>query len=375
MSDNHHDDHHGFAHVMSPAILLAVFGGLIVLTIVTVLLAGQEALKGFDIIVALSIATVKAALVVLFFMHMIHDKPLNAIFFMFSFVFVALFLVFALSDTGQYQKSIQNYVSVNEVAKDEDSLMSSAPPGERMFVSVCASCHQVDQDKNAPSLQEIYKLHQGKPEQIVAWAMDPKYKRKDKYPRPMPSMAYLGKYQLNKIAEFMLKVGSGEVQLVIDDSKWIRKLDKQTVIETAMAEPGNAQAGQSLFTTQTCISCHISKDGARPVGPLLTKVSERLKKEDLIESILDPSAKIAKGYETVSIITVDGKVETGMIIKKDEAAGTIELRRVDGTFVTLNEEEDIDDMYEQKQSQMPAGVVDNITPNQLADLIAYLQSL
>ncbi|MCA8987328.1 MAG: cytochrome C oxidase subunit IV family protein [Planctomycetaceae bacterium] len=97
---------------MSPNILLAVFAGLIVFTVVTVLLAGSPLVPpGFDVIVAMTIATVKASLVVLFFMHMIHDKPLNAILFTFSFVFVALFLVFAISDTGQYQKQIKNYQS------------------------------------------------------------------------------------------------------------------------------------------------------------------------------------------------------------------------------------------------------------------------
>ena len=53
MTEHHHDDDHGFSHVMPSWMLLAVFGALIVLTVVTVLLAGQEALKGFDIIVAL----------------------------------------------------------------------------------------------------------------------------------------------------------------------------------------------------------------------------------------------------------------------------------------------------------------------------------
>ncbi len=103
----HHDDH-GYAHVMSPQVLLTVFGALIVLTILTVALAGNLP-ANVELVVALSIATVKGLLVVLFFMHMIHDKPLNILMFVFSLAFVALFLGFALMDTGQYKSSIQEY--------------------------------------------------------------------------------------------------------------------------------------------------------------------------------------------------------------------------------------------------------------------------
>lgn len=108
MSDHH--DEHGFAHVMSPQILLSVFAALIVLTILTVALAGQSFIpKNVEIIVALTIASIKGALVVLFFMHMIHDKSLNILMFLFSLVFVALFLGFALMDSAQYQPSVNDY--------------------------------------------------------------------------------------------------------------------------------------------------------------------------------------------------------------------------------------------------------------------------
>lgn len=57
----------------------------------------------------MTIATMKGLLVVLFFMHVIHDKGLNAILFVFSLVFVALFLGFALTDTDQYQHQVHDF--------------------------------------------------------------------------------------------------------------------------------------------------------------------------------------------------------------------------------------------------------------------------
>ncbi len=98
--------HHGFAHPMPVWQLLAVFFALIVLTILTVYQATFD-LGNMELVLSLFIATVKASLVVLFFMHMLYDKPLNAIIFLSSFIFVALFIGFTLMDAHGYQDSVE----------------------------------------------------------------------------------------------------------------------------------------------------------------------------------------------------------------------------------------------------------------------------
>jgi cytochrome c oxidase subunit 4 len=95
--DEHGHDPHDFAHPLPVWLLLAVFVALTFLTIVTVAQASFD-LGSFDIFVVMGIATVKAALVMLFFMHLAFDKPFNMIIFLSTFVFVALFIVFTLSD-------------------------------------------------------------------------------------------------------------------------------------------------------------------------------------------------------------------------------------------------------------------------------------
>lgn len=103
-SDSHgHGGEHGhgdgqhFAHPMPVSMLLSVFAALVLLTIVTVVQAGFD-LGSFDVVVVMAIATIKAALVAFFFMHLAWDKPFNIIVFFSSFVFVALFIIFTLSD-------------------------------------------------------------------------------------------------------------------------------------------------------------------------------------------------------------------------------------------------------------------------------------
>ncbi len=78
MSDHSHGhSDHGFAHPMSVKNLLLVFFALIGLTWLTVFQATQTQVElgQFELGLTLFIATIKAALVILFFMHMIHDKP------------------------------------------------------------------------------------------------------------------------------------------------------------------------------------------------------------------------------------------------------------------------------------------------------------
>lgn len=90
---------------MHPAMLLTVFASLLLLTFVTVI-AAQMQLGRYEIWVSLGIATIKASLVIFFFMHLLYDKPLNGVIFAFSLFFVALFLGFTLMDSTAYQDRV-----------------------------------------------------------------------------------------------------------------------------------------------------------------------------------------------------------------------------------------------------------------------------
>ncbi|MGE0431021.1 MAG: cytochrome C oxidase subunit IV family protein [Planctomycetota bacterium] len=117
----HGDDH--THHATPPWLLLAVFFALITLTGATVVCADPTlkemlrtylnrqffpmdaaAMSRMSLWVAMIIATVKASLVVLFFMHLIWDKPFNAIVAVGCFMFVALFIGFSMTDSVQMRE-------------------------------------------------------------------------------------------------------------------------------------------------------------------------------------------------------------------------------------------------------------------------------
>jgi cytochrome c oxidase subunit IV len=88
-------------HVVPVRVLAAVWGTLLLMTVLTVAVAGID-LGRLNLGIALAIATTKAALVVLYFMHMRYDRPMNAIVFITALLFFALFVSIALLDSHAY---------------------------------------------------------------------------------------------------------------------------------------------------------------------------------------------------------------------------------------------------------------------------------
>jgi cytochrome c oxidase subunit 4 len=95
-----------FAHPAPLWMLFAVFFALIGLTVLTVVQAEIET-GNMEVWLSLFIATIKASLVMLFFMHLWWDKAFNKIVFLGSFIFVALFLGFTLMDREHYQERLE----------------------------------------------------------------------------------------------------------------------------------------------------------------------------------------------------------------------------------------------------------------------------
>lgn len=107
MSDHNEDDHsHGLSHIASPKVLLGTFGALMVLTVLTVAATGIDLGTNMNLALAMVIATIKAALVCLFFMHLKYDKTLHTIAFLTALLFALLFVSFALMDSSEYQDDI-----------------------------------------------------------------------------------------------------------------------------------------------------------------------------------------------------------------------------------------------------------------------------
>lgn len=132
---------------------------------------------------------------------------------------------------------------------------------------------------------------------------------------------------------------------------------------------GNPYAGKKLFAV-TCAKCHKLFDKGGEIGPDLTA----FKRDDLanmLVHIVNPSAEIREGYETLLAATRDGRLVTGFVVDKDNQV--LVLRGADGQTVTLPQKQ-IEELVPQKKSLMPEGLLKALTDQQVRDLFAYLRS-
>jgi quinoprotein glucose dehydrogenase len=138
---------------------------------------------------------------------------------------------------------------------------------------------------------------------------------------------------------------------------------------------GNADRGRELFLGHRvgqCVRCH--KIGTTvsggTAGPDLRQVATRHDRTSLLQSLVDPNAKIAKGYETVTLVLSDGRVFGGLIRK--EADGIILLEKPDGGEVSINSG-DVEERSLPK-SAMPE-MHRALTGRELRDLVEFLSEL
>ena len=106
--------HSGTGHVVNPLILVGTLVVLLVLTFLTVAVTWVD-LGEFNLWIAMIIATIKAALVVLFFMHLYWDKPIVGVVFVTSLLLVALFIGLSMTDVDETQpQRIPGYAPAGE---------------------------------------------------------------------------------------------------------------------------------------------------------------------------------------------------------------------------------------------------------------------
>jgi|GEM_PF-480950 len=103
MSSEHHENQ--LSHVASVKSLLGTFGALIALTILTVAVRAVD-FGSANLVIAMIIACTKATLVILFFMHLAHDRPFNGMAVGLGILAIVLFIAICLIDTGQYHEGI-----------------------------------------------------------------------------------------------------------------------------------------------------------------------------------------------------------------------------------------------------------------------------
>lgn len=138
---------------------------------------------------------------------------------------------------------------------------------------------------------------------------------------------------------------------------------------------GNAARGLELFSNSlslACRNCHRAKGVGKALGPDLDGIGKRYSRAEILENILEPSKKIDPKFQTWLLQTTGGQVYSGLLVSRSDTE--VVLRDATGKEVNVPAD-DVELMVAQKKSLMPELQFRGLTPQDAADLLAWLSSL
>ncbi len=146
--------------------------------------------------------------------------------------------------------------------------------------------------------------------------------------------------------------------------------------EIIFARYGDIIAGRKIFFAQggaQCGNCHRVAGEGRDFGPDLSRIATKHKtREALLEQILHPNKVVEQPWQAHTIEMKNGEIFSGIIESK--SVRELDLKIADGSVVKIETAKILSDQP-QKLSLMPEGLLQNLTAQEAADLIAFLASL
>ena len=143
---------------------------------------------------------------------------------------------------------------------------------------------------------------------------------------------------------------------------------RQEMRAYALTHEGDARKGACVVCRLSCRSCHVIQKRGGAVGPALDKVGGRLTREQLVDQLLEPSRR----GRSVRIEFADGRSKVFVLL--EEGTDVLKVRDRDTGEVATHRKGDLEG-FAVAGSDMPDGLVDRLTRDELADLIAFLVSL
>jgi putative heme-binding domain-containing protein len=161
----------------------------------------------------------------------------------------------------------------------------------------------------------------------------------------------------------------------VPDDQRVKRLG--TVIKPALilALKGDASRGRALFFTNStvqCKTCHRIGGEGSTLGPDLSAIGKKLDRARILESILEPSKSIEPQYVQYVVETKDGQIHTGLLAEK--SADQIVLKN-QGDKETRILADKVAVLAPLRTSIMPELLLRDLTAEQVADLLAFLESL
>jgi putative membrane-bound dehydrogenase-like protein len=154
-----------------------------------------------------------------------------------------------------------------------------------------------------------------------------------------------------------------------------KKLGGTIKPEDILALSGDAKRGESIFKLSTaaqCKNCHRVNNAGGDVGPDLSNIGSKYEKAALLETILDPSKAISHEYKSAMVETVNGQVFVGIVVQNNNVR--VVLKDINGKLIRIKTA-DVETLKEVPKSLMPDLVLQEVSAQDAADLLAYMMTL
>ena len=151
--------------------------------------------------------------------------------------------------------------------------------------------------------------------------------------------------------------------------KWLMEDLKDISLENR-----NIENGKKMFAVTQCYKCHVVDGEGGIVGPNLTNAGRRFSKHDLLETIIDPNKEVSDQYQATKFLMDDGRVITGRIANLARNEYLIQEDMIVPGKLTRIRAGQIEEMKPATESMMPSGLLNSLTKDEIADLLAYMKS-
>lgn len=168
-----------------------------------------------------------------------------------------------------------------------------------------------------------------------------------------------------------IKVKAEKLYALLEDDRKEERAKLDQLLHSL--PPGDPRRGQEVFNSAkaACILCHKIGYVGGSVGPDLRRIGAIRSEKDLLEAIVFPSASFVRSYEPLRVITLDGKTYNGTLRK--DASDEIILAISADQEVRISRD-NIEEISPSTVSVMPAGLDQQLTLQELADLVAFLRA-
>lgn len=183
---------------------------------------------------------------------------------------------------------------------------------------------------------------------------------------------YLAQFELLDAAEASTDSGVQQALTALKD-QWAASGDELAPYRGAL-EGGDARRGWRLFNQHpvlACTRCHKANGEGGDAGPNLSDIAERQTPEYILQSIINPNAAIAPGFDVVAFTLADGGFEAGTILS--ETATEITLRDADGNVKKIDPSKVTERAA--APSSMPPIFALVLKRQELRDLLAFVKTL